>query len=329
VASSLSTVNPEDRLFHLILALMATSQGLTKEQILTTVRGYREDTDAGMARESIERRFERDKDSLRELGIPLEALIPPEEDGNNKSTLYRIPKGDYDLPEDVVFSSRDVALLNLAAAVWREGSLSRDAKTAQIKLASLGALVDETLLGFAPILSTREPALATLREAIDKSVQVSFSYLKPGETTAITRTISPWALVNHEGRWHVMGHDSQSNQERTFLLRRIVSTVSPLGSTPAIPGPAGIADRALRELHDLYEKNTATLQVKPGTDAASSLRARAGTKSVGGSLVVHFTDADVFANELTSWGSDVVVLDPPELRHQVIANLEALVRAHG
>jgi proteasome accessory factor B len=329
VASSLSTVNPEDRLFHLILALMATSQGLTKEQILTTVRGYREDTDAGMARESIERRFERDKDSLRELGIPLEALIPPEEDGNNKSTLYRIPKGDYDLPEDVVFSSRDVALLNLAAAVWREGSLSRDAKTAQIKLASLGALVDETLLGFAPILSTREPALATLREAIDKSVQVSFSYLKPGETTAITRTISPWALVNHEGRWHVMGHDSQSNQERTFLLRRIVSTVSPLGSTPAIPGPAGIADRALRELHDLYEKNTATLQVTPGTDAASSLRARAGTTSVEGSLVVHFTDADVFANELTSWGSDVVVLDPPELRHQVIANLEALVRAHG
>jgi proteasome accessory factor B len=329
VASSLSTVNPEDRLFHLILALMATSQGLTKEQILTTVRGYREDTDAGMARESIERRFERDKDSLRELGIPLEALIPPEEDGNNKSTLYRIPKGDYDLPEDVVFSSRDVALLNLAAAVWREGSLSRDAKTAQIKLASLGALVDETLLGFAPILSTREPALATLREAIDKSVQVSFSYLKPGETTAITRTISPWALVNHEGRWHVMGHDSQSNQERTFLLRRIVSTVSPLGSTPAIPGPAGIADRALRELHDLYEKNTATLQVTPGTDAASSLRARAGTTSVEASLVVHFTDADVFANELTSWGSDVVVLDPPELRHQVIANLEALVRAHG
>jgi proteasome accessory factor B len=329
VASSLSTVNPEDRLFHLILALMATSQGLTKEQILTTVRGYREDTDAGMARESIERRFERDKDSLRELGIPLEALIPPEEDGNNKSTLYRIPKGDYDLPEDVVFSSRDVALLNLAAAVWREGSLSRDAKTAQIKLASLGALVDETLLGFAPILSTREPALATLREAIDKSVQVSFSYLKPGETTAITRTISPWALVNHEGRWHVMGHDSQSNQERTFLLRRIVSTVSPLGSTPAIPGPAGIADRALRELHDLYEKNTATLQVTPGTDAASSLRARAGTQSVERYLVVHFTDADVFANELTSWGSDVVVLDPPELRHQVIANLEALVRAHG
>jgi hypothetical protein len=41
VASSLSTVNPEDRLFHLILDLMANSQGITKDQILTTVSVYR------------------------------------------------------------------------------------------------------------------------------------------------------------------------------------------------------------------------------------------------------------------------------------------------
>lgn len=329
MASSLSTVNPEDRLFHLILALMATSQGLTKDQILTTVRGYREDTEAGMARESIERRFERDKDSLRELGIPLEAIIPPEEDGNNKSTLYRIPKGDYDLPDDVVFSSRDVALLNLAAAVWREGSLSQDAKMAQMKLASLGALVDEPLLGFAPIVSTREPALVPLREAIEKAIRVSFSYLKPGEHSATTRTISPWALVNHEGRWHVIGHDSSSNQERTFLLRRIVSTVTPLPGEPALPGPERIAERALGELQALYENNTATLHVVPGTDAATALRARAGTTSNGAHVVTHFTDIDVFAQEVTSWGADVVVVDPPELRERVVAHLEALVADHG
>jgi proteasome accessory factor B len=161
------------------------------------------------------------------------------------------------------------------------------------------------------------------------SIQVSFSYLKPGESSATSRTISPWALVNHEGRWHVMGHDSQNNQERTFLLRRIVSTVSPLASAAALPGPAGIADRALAELQELYERNTATLQVKPGTDAASALRARVGTQSPEGLLVAHFTDGDVFAHELTSWGSDVVVLDPPELRNRVIANLEELARTHG
>lgn len=329
MTSSLGSVNPEDRLFHLILALMATSQGLTKDQILTTVRGYREDTEAGMARESIERRFERDKDSLRELGIPVEALIPPEEDGNNKSTLYRISKGDYDLPHDVVFTPRDVALLNVAAAVWREGSLSKDARTAQIKLASLGAIVDEPLLGFAPVISTREPALLALREAIDKSHQVKFSYLKPGEREAAIRTISPWALVNHEGRWHVIGHDSESGHERTFLLRRIVSGVTSLSTSPALPGPDGIAARALAELGALYEKNTATLTVTPGTDAATALRSKAGTRVVGEALEVHFTDGDVFAEELTAFGPDVVVREPAELVSRVVANLQALVAGHG
>lgn len=328
MASALSSVNPEDRLFHLILALMATSQGLTKDQILTTVRGYREDTDAGMARESIERRFERDKDSLRELGIPLEAIIPPEEDGNNKSTLYRIPKGDYDLPDDVSFTAIDITLLNISAAVWREGSLSHDARSAQMKLASLGAVVDEPLIGFAPIVSTREPALAVMREAVDKAVQVSFDYLKPGESSATTRTISPWALVSHEGRWHVVGHDSSADHERTFLLSRIVSSAKIVRGSHAEPAPGDIAERALSELASLYDHNTAEVVVAPGTDASASLHARTGTVGEG-TLRVHYTDLTIFAEELTVWGSDVTVMGPPELRAAVIANLHSVVGNHG
>jgi proteasome accessory factor B len=329
VTSTLGSVNPEDRLFHLILALMSTGQGLTKDQILTTVRGYREDTEAGMARESIERRFERDKDSLRDLGIPLEATIPPEEDGNNKSTLYRIPKGDYDLPADIEFTSLDITLLNIAAAVWREGSLSKDARNAQIKLASFGVDVDEPLIGFAPIVSTREPALAPLREAIDKSVQVRFDYLKPGEPSAQTRQISPWALVNHEGRWHVIGEDTQTGNERTFLLRRIVSTVTLSLNDPATSGPSDIAEQALSELRDLYHANTARVQVTPGTDAYVALASRSGTLADKGSLEVHYTDSDVFAQELVAFGADVTVLSPLELRETVIGHLTQVVAKHG
>jgi proteasome accessory factor B len=328
VASTLSSVNPEDRLFHLILALMATRQGLTKDQILTTVRGYREDTDAGMTRESIERRFERDKDSLRELGIPLEAIIPPEDDGNNKNTLYRIPKGDYELPADVVFSTVDITLLNIAAAVWREGSLSQDAHNAQIKLASLGAVVDEPLIGFAPIVSTREPAVSIITEAIDKSRQVSFDYLKPGDQKATPRQISPWALVNHEGRWHVIGEDSATGNERTFLVRRIVSTARIVSGSPASPGPEDIATRALAELAELYAANTAAIEVAHGTDAYSALRSRSGTTGES-TLEVHYTDVDIFAEELTAYGCDVTVLSPTELRDKVVANLRTLAAHHG
>jgi len=328
VTSPPTSVNPEDRLFHLILALMSTTQGLLKEQILSTVRGYREDTERGMSRESLERRFERDKDALRELGIPLEATIPPEDDGNNKNTLYRIPKGDYHLPANIEFTTRDVALLNLAAAVWREGSLSQEARVASVKLASYGAKVDEPLIGFAPIISTRDPALRALREAIEKGVQVSFDYLKPGESDATKRTVSPFALVNHEGRWHLFCHETSSAKEKTFLLRRIVSSVR-LVNSPAHASADDVAQRAVDELEAVYQANVAHLLVEPGSDAFAVLMARRGTTGHDGHLAVHFTDPDIFADDVTSLGKDVVVLEPDIMVQKVRRRLEELVAHHG
>jgi proteasome accessory factor B len=328
MSSPTSSINPEDRLFHLILALMSTSQGLSKDQILTTVRGYREDTEAGMAKDSIERRFERDKDALRELGIPLEATIPPEDDGNNKNTLYRIPKGDYELPADISFTARDIALLNIAAAVWREGSLSKEAHIAQVKLQSFGLRVDENLLGFAPIISTRDPALQALRDAIENEDTVSFEYAKPGEETPTTRVVSPWALVNHEGRWHLYALEDGQTKPKTFLLRRIVSSVTTVAGTPA-PSPEGVAALALAELEQLYQRNTATLAVTPASDAFWALLAKSGSRQEGEHLLVHYTDSAIFAHELTALAADVVVIEPEDLRLRVRQNLETLVAAHG
>lgn len=307
---------------------MSTSHGLNKEQILTTVRGYREDTEAGMARESIERRFERDKDALRELGIPLEATIPPEDHGNNKNTLYRIPKGDYEIPSDISFTARDVAILNIAAAVWREGTLSKEAHIAQMKLASHGLNVNENLLGFAPIISTRDPALQALRDAIDQEFCVSFSYAKPGEKKSTTRTVSPWALVNHEGRWHLYGLENSTGMAKTFLLRRIISSITRL-TEPMKPGPAQAAAIALSDLEKLYSLTTATLAIEAGSDAFAVLQKRPGTRRDGEHLVVHYTDEAIFASELTSFGSDVRVLEPEGLRARVISNLKVLVDNHG
>jgi proteasome accessory factor B len=328
VSNAPASVNPEDRLFHLILALMATRSGLTKDHILSTVRGYRDDNESGMARESLERRFERDKDALRELGIPLEATIPPEDDGNNKNTLYRIPKGAYDLPDGVEFTGRDIALLNLAATLWREGTLSKEAHIATRKLQSFGVSIEEPLLGFAPLISTRDPALTSLRDALEHGVQVEFHYLKPGEAEATSRQVSPLALVNHEGRWHLYSHETSSGQIKTFLLRRIVSSVTPLPDA-AITAPESISDDALRDLEALYDQQVATLRVAPDSDAWSALSQRLGTDSEGAKLTVHYTDAEIFAGELSSYGDDVVVLEPADLRERVIGHLRKLVSDHA
>jgi proteasome accessory factor B len=258
----------------------------------------------------------------------LEATIPPEDDGNNKNTLYRIPKGAYDLPEGVEFTGRDIALLNLAATLWREGTLSKEAHVATRKLQSFGVSIEEPLLGFAPLISTRDPALTKLRDALESGVQVKFDYLKPGEAAATPRQVSPLALVNHEGRWHLYSHETSSDQIKTFLLRRIVSSV-PVLPEAAVAASETVSSDALRDLEALYNNQIATLAVAPDSDAWSALSQRQGTHSTGATLEVHYTDADIFANKLSSYGNDVVVLEPADLRERVIGHLQKMVGHHA
>ena len=68
------------------------------------MRGYAERFAARGDNANLERQFERDKDDIRELGIPLETVESPDRPGNNQSLRYRIPKGQYDLPDEMRFS---------------------------------------------------------------------------------------------------------------------------------------------------------------------------------------------------------------------------------
>jgi len=323
-----TTIRPEDRLFHLILALMATTHGVTKEHILHSVRGYREDVDAGVSKDTLERRFERDKDTLRDMGVPLEMWIPADDEGNNRNTLYRIPKGLYDHPKDLEFTPQDVRLMNVAAAIWREGSLSQDARVAQMKLASHGVAIDEPLIGALPMITARDPALHTLRLALAENRQVSFDYLKPGQTTATSRRVSPLALVMHEGTWHLHSVEAESGDEKTFLLRRIVSPVAVLDQSVEPAGADQVA-RMSQELDDLYWSQSATVRVKEGTQAATELSHRAGTQSNDGVFHLHYTDLDLLADVLCEHGSDVVAISPPELVTAVVERLSRLRESHG
>ena len=75
----------EERLFSLVLALLATENGLTKAEILETVQGYRQRYKVGDENANLERQFERDKDDIRDLGVPLETIDSPGDAGNNQT----------------------------------------------------------------------------------------------------------------------------------------------------------------------------------------------------------------------------------------------------
>ncbi|WP_271192433.1 helix-turn-helix transcriptional regulator [Agromyces luteolus] len=324
-----SRIPVEDRLFSLVLALLATEAGLLKSDILSTVRGYAERYDPRGGNANLERQFERDKDDIRDLGIPLETVESPDRPGDNQALRYRIPKGEYDLPVDVRFTPDELALLGLAAEVWREASLSSDSQRALTKLRSLGIEPREPVIGYAPRLRVRDAAFEPLRQALDKRQRVRFHYLKPGEQAPRLRTVEPYAVVLHEGRWHLHGRDVDAAGPRTFLLSRIVGDVKALAGAPFDAPPSDVQDRVLADLQALRLANTADLVVSAGSDAEVRLGKRAvQADDDAGVIRLHYTDEVVFADELASYGPEVRVLAPASLRDAVRARLATVAAAH-
>jgi proteasome accessory factor B len=318
---------PEERLVNLVVALMATQQGLTKDAILSSVSGYREQVEAGASKDALEKMFERDKDSLRQLGVPIETIGDHADPEDLREARYRVPVGEYALPDDISFTPAEIALLNLAGGVWGSSSMSDDARSGLRKIRALGDTVDEQIIGYAPRLNIRDAAFAPLQRAIEQARVVAFRYLKPGEGAARLRRVRPLALVDYEARWHVFADDLDAGGDRTFLLSRIVGPVEATRETfdPALREGAG--ERALAGLHAVAESQEAHIEVHPGTEAALRLRRRARPASQG--MRVPFVDVHVLADELASYGPEVRVVAPDRLRDLVVDRLRAARRVNG
>lgn len=318
---------PEERLVNLVVALTATDQGLTKDTILAGVTGYREQREAGASKDALEKMFERDKENLRALGVPIETIGDWADPDDLREARYRVPAAEYTLPHDLEFSPAELALLTLAGSAWSESSMSVEARAGLRKIRALGIPMDAHIQGFAPRLRTGDAAFAPLQQAIEHSRVVTFPYLKPGESAARTRRVRPLALAEYEGRWHVLAHDLGVDQERTFLLSRIVGAVTATREhfDPALRRGAG--ERALSGLQDVAARTVALLEVEPGTEAALRLSRRASPAGQG--LRVPYVDVHIFADELASYGPEVRVVEPSSLRDAVIARLRGARDRHG
>jgi proteasome accessory factor B len=326
-ATAPAKIPPEERLVNLVVALIATDQGLTKDTILTSVAGYREQSQAGASKDALEKMFERDKESLRGLGVPIETIGDWADPDDLREARYRIPSAEYELPEDIEFTPAELALLNLAGGVWSESSMSDDARSGLRKIRALGDLVDEPIIGFSPRLTMHDPSFPVLQQAIEQSRVVTFPYLKPGEGSPRVRRVQPLALVEYEGRWHVFGIDRDAAADRTFLLSRIVGPVAVTRESfdPSLREGAG--ERALKGLEDVAASHSALLEVNPGTEAALRLARRARPAEQG--ILVPYVDVHILADELASYGPEVRVVEPADLRDLVIERLAATRDLHG
>ena len=325
MSAATGTAAKTERLLNLVLVLLYTRRPLSKAQIRSLVPQY----GATASTEAFDRMFERDKDELRGLGVPLatEEIDAFHEDEPG----YRIHQRDYALP-DIEFEPDELAVLGLASRSWAHASMAGPAAQALRKLRAAGVERDEgALIGIEPRLRTTEPAFEAVKDAVLSRTPITFDYRRPQGGEATTRRVQPWSLVQWHGRWYLAGHDLDREDTRVFRLSRVDGRVRTAGRPGSFDVPADHEARVLVERSAPGgEARAALVRVRPG--AAHSLRRRAGstteTDSGWSELSVDFHDVDGFAAELAGHGDAVRVIEPSELAERVETQLRDTLAAH-
>ena len=315
-----------ERLMNLLIMLLVQRGYVSRDRI-------RELLYPGSSDEAFERMFERDKDELRSLGVPIEVgtIDPLFEDEQG----YRISPDDYALPA-IELSADEAAVVGLAGSVWEHARLAEATTEALRKLTAAGADIDVTALDIVqPRIAAEEPAFDVFFEAVQSRTPVRFAYRRMPAEEPTTRRLEPWGVFRYRGRWYAVGHDLDRQDERIFRLSRVVGDVQLAGPPESYAIPADVDVREVaRTLRPEPRDSSATVLVRAGT--CLSLRRSAATVEEGVTgpddrtrwdrLVIEHAPLDL-AGEVLSQGPDVVVEEPAELRESVLTCLSALVEA--
>ena len=322
-------VGKSERLVNLVIALLSTRQYLPVATIRATVLGY----DRSGSDEAFGRMFERDKTTLRDLGIPLEY---GQVSDLAETQGYRISRAAYELP-DIDFTADERTALAVARRLWQDPAVAAATTGALGKLRSAGIDVDadqvltEIEQGTTPLAGGDSAALATLVYAIDAGRRVEFTHRPPGRAEGTVRRVRPWAVVTHRGRWYLVGHDFDRDAVRTFRISRIVGKVEVKAGGAEADPPADLDAAAVvaETLSAVRTAVTAQVWVADGRGhelrrAASSARAADRGGRAGTTLEITVDSWDQAVRTIASHGADAIALDPPELRADVVAALTAV-----
>ncbi len=312
-----------ERLMNLVICLLVSRGYVPKSRIRQVVGGYGDQSE-----EAFERMFERDKEELRELGIPIETgsfdPFGDEEPG------YRIRRQEFELPE-INLEPDEAAVIGLAARVWQHASLAEATSRAVLKLRAAGLETDTSALAaIEPRIAVEEPAFWPMWEAVRDRTPVTFSYRKNPTGQAMERTLQPWSVLSWHGRWYVVGHDLARNGPRLFRLSRIVGEVKPAGKPGSYDVPP--VERVREAAGALAPpRQNAIARIRARQGSGYGLRRRATGIRVGpdgwDELSIPYSDGGVLAEELAGYGADVVAVEPEDVRKRVVERLRAVVEA--
>ena len=312
-------MEPLERLLNLVGLLLETPTPLTFEQIREILEPYGQQNV-----ESAKRMFERDKDHLREFGVPLK-LVDTDAWGSEQG--YSISKDEYYLPE-IAFSPEELGAMLVAA---QSGGKNTPAEQAARKLlygAEGGVLAG---LGGGPLASgsdARSDVMVGATDAAQRRRRVRFGY-RTSQGQVGDRVVDAYAVVFRGGHWYLVGHDEDRASVRAFRLSRCTSEIVDAGEGTAPPPGFRATDHVEAGPWAAAAEETAVIAFSPevawwatGSFAGAEQR---GTGDDGWILVaVPMADEASLASLILEFGPDAVVQEPERLRSEVVRRLASI-----
>lgn len=304
-------MDKNSRLINLVIALLATKKYLTKPQIFKAVEGY------DSSPEAADRMFERDKEELRALGIEIEmkSVDPLFDD----EIGYRI------LPERYKFdlgplSAEEVSILAIAAQIWRESAFEDLAKSTSLRLESLGIVSDFSELPNESFYQAPPASLMNILNAIESQKLIEFNY--PDLENALqSKTLAPHGVYTKGKNWYLYAQDQKDSSFKSYRLDRIDGEVKQLKKSFEL-SPVELPNQHFPPIETVLDIRR---------DSAHEIMSKADLISDENDwLKVRVVFNSVFEakREILRNTPNVKVLEPKELKDEILIELDRLVALH-
>lgn len=312
------SLSATERQMNLLFVLLNANRPVEREEIRKRVPGY-----AGKSNEAFERQFERDKEALRQLNIPVETKFIDvfHEDASG----YLINREAWLLPE-MNLTTEQRAILNLASAVWQDTQI----QTAVSQVAKQLADNEDQpkLANFLSIrLGTQSEQISTCLTAKSSNVCVTFEYLNQDSQDSQQRLVAPWRVLLRGRDAYLIGFDQNRGEQRTFKLSRVQGKISVTNEQILEQAPNDFdTEEIIRSWNHFSPKTEiAVLELLPGM--AGELRLLASNVELGedfDTATYLNIDADELEKQILKHCDVVRILKPQSLAETIKENLRQL-----
>jgi len=316
-------MQPLERLVNLVALLLDARRPLTFEEIRQRMSEAYEQDDLDTAK----RMFERDKGILRDIGVPIEVVST---DAWETEQGYTISKDEYYLPE-ITFTPEEISALFVAAHAGREGSPAEEAVRKLLYGSEGGILVG--VAGFALSTDTEADArLTQAAEAVAAQRSVRFMY-RTSRGAQADRRVDAFGLAVRGGHWYLVGRDHDRDEIRSFRLSRVASAIQDAGEGSAPPEGFRASDHVQAGPWGPGEaREHARIAFSPdvgwwATKGVQGARTLASRPDGWVEVEVPSAPGEGLAAWVLSFGPDAEVVDPEDLRGEVVRRLEETLAA--